>query len=119
MRTLRFALPSLLGVAIFLVPHPTAEGVNIGLGILTDRARAALGDPLPTNVVRLVCVSAVVSAFVALARPSWSLRPDSIGAACASVTQLVHMSGGGRAPAQVEAAGQPARTCSSSSCCER
>ena len=47
MKTLRFALPSLLGVAMFLAPYPTADGFNIGLGILTDRAGALLGDRLP------------------------------------------------------------------------
>ena len=84
MRTLRFVLPSLLGVAIFLVPYPTAGGVNIGLGILTDWTRAALGDSLPANVVRLVCISAVVSAFVALARPAWSRTTDGLGAVFAA-----------------------------------
>ncbi|MDE2794389.1 MAG: YjiH family protein [Gemmatimonadota bacterium] len=90
MRTLRFVLPSLLGVAIFLVPYPTAGGVNIGLGILTDWTRAALGDSLPTNVVILVCISALVSAFVALARPAWSRTTDGIGAVfAASRTSVV------------------------------
>ena len=84
MRPLRFILPSLLGVGLFLVPYPTAGGVNIGLGILTDWTRAALGDSLPTNVVRLVCISAAVSAFAVLARPSWSRRTDSVGAVFAA-----------------------------------
>lgn len=84
MRALRFVLPSLLGAAIFLVPYPTAEGVNIGLGILTDRTRAALAGSLPTHVVRIVCISAAVSALVALARPAWSRRPDGIGAVFAA-----------------------------------
>lgn len=90
MRTLRFVLPSLFGVAIFLVPYPTAGGVNIGLGILTDWTRAALGDSLPGNVVILVCISALVSAFVALARPAWSRTTDGIGAVfAASRTSVV------------------------------
>ena len=84
MPTLRFALPSLFGVAIFLVPYPTADGVNIGLGILTDWAKALMGDSLPVNVVRIVCISAVVSALATLARPAWSRRPDGIGSVFAA-----------------------------------
>ena len=78
MRTLRFALPSLLGVAMFLVPYRTADGVNIGLGILTDWTEALLGDSLRVIVVVIVCVSAALSAFVAVARPAWSRRPGGL-----------------------------------------
>ena len=84
MRTLRFALPSLIGVAVFLVPYPTADGVNIGLGILTDWAKALMGDSLRVNVVRIVCVSAAVSVLVALTRPAWSRGPDGVGAVFAA-----------------------------------
>jgi len=84
MRTLRFVLPSLLGVAIFLVPYPTADGVNIGLGILTDWAKALMGDSLRVNVVRIVAISAAVSAVATLARPAWSRSADGIGAVFAT-----------------------------------
>ena len=84
MRTLRFVLPSLLGVAIFLVPYPTADGVNIGLGILTDWAKALMGDSLRVNVVRIVGISAAVSAVATLARPAWSRSSDGIGAVFAT-----------------------------------
>ena len=80
MRTLRFALPSLLGVAMFLVPYRTADGVNIGLGILTDWTEALLGDSLRVIVVVIVCVSAALSAFAAVARPAWSRRPGGLAA---------------------------------------
>ena len=83
MRTLRFALPSLLGVAIFLVPFPTADGVNIGLGILTDATKALLGDSLRMIVGVIVCVSAALSVFVAAARPAWSRRPGGLAAVLA------------------------------------
>ncbi|MXW16065.1 MAG: YjiH family protein [Gemmatimonadetes bacterium] len=89
MRTLRFVLPSLLGVAIFLVPYPTADGVNIGLGILTDWATALMGDSLRVNVVRIVCISAAVSAVATLARPAWSRSADGIGAVFATSRTLL------------------------------
>ncbi len=72
MKTLRFAIPSLLGVAMFLAPYPTEGGLNIGLGILTDWAKALLGGSLPTIAAVIVCVSALLSLYAALARPGWS-----------------------------------------------
>ncbi len=80
MKTLRFALPSLLGVAMFLAPYPTADGFNIGLGILTDRAGALLGDRLPAITAAIVCLSALVSLYAALVRPAWSLAPKGLAA---------------------------------------
>ena len=80
MKTLRFALPSLLGVAMFLAPYPTADGFNIGLGILTDRAGALLGDRLPAITVVIVCLSALVSLYATLVRPAWSRAPKGLAA---------------------------------------
>ena len=80
MKSLRFALPSLLGVAMFLAPYPTADGFNIGLGILTDRAGALLGDRLPAITVAIVCLSALVSLYAALVRPAWSSAPKGLAA---------------------------------------
>lgn len=80
MKTLRFAFPSLLGVAMFLAPYPTTDGFNIGLGILTDRAGALLGDRLPAITVVIVCLSALVSLYALLVRPAWSRTPKGLAA---------------------------------------
>lgn len=80
MKTLRFALPSLLGVAMFLTPYPTADGFNIGLGILTDRGGTLLGDRLPAITVVIVCLSALVSLYAAIVRPAWSRAPKGLAA---------------------------------------
>ncbi len=80
MKTLRFALPSLLGVAMFLAPYPTDSGLDIGLGILTDRARALLDDRLPAVAVAIVCISALLSLYATLVRPAWSLNPKGFAA---------------------------------------
>ena len=80
MKTLRFALPSLLGVAMFLAPYPTESGLNIGLGILTDWAKALLDERLPAIAVAIVCISALLSLYTALARPAWSHSPKGLAA---------------------------------------
>ncbi len=80
MKTLRFALPSLVGMAMFLAPYPTADGFNIGLGILTDWAQGLLGGSLPAITVVIVCLSALLSLYAALARPAWSRDAKGIAA---------------------------------------
>jgi len=80
MKMLRFALPSLLGVAMFLAPYPTSGGLNIGLGILTDWARGLLGGSLPAIAAVIVCLSALVSLYAAVARPDWSRTPKGLAA---------------------------------------
>ena len=79
-RTLRFVLPSLVGVAMFLAPFPTEAGFNIGLGILTDWAKALLGDRLPAITVVIVCLSALLSLYAVLARPAWARDAKGIAA---------------------------------------
>ncbi len=76
---LRFLLPSLVGILMFLTPYPTAGGVNIGIGILTDWTSARLGDSLPAIVTATVCLSALLSIYVFLARPPWAEGKSGLG----------------------------------------
>ena len=78
--TLRFLIPSLVGVAMFLIPYPTGAGANIGIGILTDWAKAALGPLLPPIVVGAVALSALFSLYAWAARPQWATRQGGLGA---------------------------------------
>ena len=78
MKTLRFVVPSLVGVAMFLTPLPTPDGFNIGLGILTDWTKSLLGDSLRVIAVMTVCVSALLSLYGVLARPAWSREPRGL-----------------------------------------
>ncbi|MYB05774.1 MAG: YjiH family protein [Gemmatimonadetes bacterium] len=80
MKTLRFVLPSLVGVAMFLAPYPTEAGLNIGLGVLTDWAKALLDDWLPAIAVVIVCLSALLSLYAVLARPAWARDAKGIAA---------------------------------------
>ena len=80
MKTLRFVLPSLVGVAMFLAPYPTEAGFNIGLGVLTDWAKGLLDDWLPAIAVVIVCLSALLSLYAVLARPAWARDAKGIAA---------------------------------------
>ena len=66
---------------MFLAPYPTADGLNIGLGILTDWAKALLDDRLPAIAAAIVCISALMSLYAALARPAWARNAGAGGAA--------------------------------------
>ena len=65
---------------MFLAPYPTADGFNIGLGILTDRAGALLGGRLPAITAVIVCVSALLSLYAVLVRLAWSRAPKGLAA---------------------------------------
>lgn len=80
MKTLRFVLPSLVGVAMFLAPYPTETGLNIGLGVLTDWAKGLLDAWLPAIAVVIVCLSALLSLYTVLARPAWARDAKGIAA---------------------------------------
>lgn len=76
---LRFLLPSLVGVVTFLIPFPTGDGHNIGIGILSDLVETALGPALPAIVAGAVTLSALLSLYAFLARPAWATKEGGIG----------------------------------------
>lgn len=77
----RFVLPSLVGVLFFLAPLPTSTGLNIGIGVLVDGAKALLGDALPWLVGATLCLSATVALYGLVLRPGWWRRPNQLSRA--------------------------------------
>jgi len=57
----RFALPSLLGVLIFLTPIPWNGHLTIGIGIVTGWIRALLGDYGLPIVVTLIVIASILT----------------------------------------------------------
>ncbi len=76
---MRFLLPSLVGVLMFLTPIPTEAGANIGIGILSDWTVELLGDALPWIVVGVVCLSAVLSIYGSRFRTEWGDAKEGLG----------------------------------------
>ena len=73
---LAFLVPSLLGVLLFLTPIVYDGKVTIGLGVLADGLKAALGAWLPAIATGLLLVSAALGLLASLSRPRWvSARP--------------------------------------------
>ena len=77
---LRFVVPSLIGIASFLIPIPTADGANIGMGILSDWMEGLLGSSLPAIVTGAVVLSALLSVWVAVRKPEWAQESGTVGA---------------------------------------
>ncbi len=77
----RFVLPSVLGVLFFLAPLPTGDGLNIGIGVLVDWTKAALGGALPWIVGATVCLSAAAAVTGLALRPAWWRRPSGLARA--------------------------------------
>ncbi|PAU51219.1 hypothetical protein BZL41_27680 [Pseudomonas sp. PIC25] len=66
-----FLIPSLLGVLLFLTPIVYEEKVTIGLGLLADGLKAAVGAWLPAIAVGLLVFSSVLGLVGSLAKPRW------------------------------------------------
>lgn len=69
---LKFLIPSLIGVSLFLIPFSTGETINIGMGMMADGLKALLGDALPAIAVFVLCLSVVLTTWVKLAKPGWA-----------------------------------------------
>jgi len=74
---LKFLIPSLLGVGLFLIPFSTGETVNIGMGVMADGLNALLGDALPAIAVVLLCLSLTLTVLAKTFKPQW-LRQGSL-----------------------------------------
>lgn len=66
-----FLIPSLLGMLLFLVPIVYDGKVTIGLGVLADGLKAALGGQLPAIATGLLLFSAAAGLLASLLRPRW------------------------------------------------
>ncbi|WP_082235165.1 YjiH family protein [Halobacillus massiliensis] len=61
---LKFLLPSLAGILLFLVPVSFQGSVTIGLGILADGLQAAIADIIPLFMTCVLWISAVGSILI-------------------------------------------------------
>lgn len=68
----KFLVPSLIGVLLFLVPFSAGDTINIGMGFAADGLQALLGEALPAIATLVLCLSVVLTLYVKVARPSWA-----------------------------------------------
>ncbi|PMR77525.1 YjiH family protein [Billgrantia endophytica] len=71
---LKFLIPSLIGVSLFLIPFQVGGTINIGMGFMADGLKALLDGALPAIAVGVLVLSVLATLYVKLARPGWADR---------------------------------------------
>ena len=71
---LRFLLPSLLGVLVFLTPVTWDGQLTIGIGIITNWIKAIMGDYGLTIVVALMIITSILTLLGTLFHIDWISR---------------------------------------------
>jgi nucleoside recognition membrane protein YjiH len=69
---LKFLIPSLIGVLLFLVPFQVGGTINIGMGLMADGLQTLLGSALPAIAVLVLCLSVVVTFYAKWTNPGWA-----------------------------------------------
>ncbi|KPQ22811.1 MAG: hypothetical protein HLUCCA13_16240 [Halomonas sp. HL-48] len=69
---IKFLIPSLIGVLLFLVPFQVGDTINIGMGLMADSLQSLLGSALPAIAVVVLCLSVVATLYAKVARPGWA-----------------------------------------------
>lgn len=76
--SLRFILPSILGVLIFLTPIPWQGGLTIGIGIITAWIKTLMGDHGLLIVVVLLSTASILTIFGTLLKFRWIVRSPAL-----------------------------------------
>ena len=69
---LKFLIPSIIGVMLFLVPFQMGDSINIGMGVMADGLQSLLEDALPAIALFVLCLSVVVTLYVKVTQPAWA-----------------------------------------------
>lgn len=69
---MKFLIPSLFGVALFLIPFSVGDTVNIGMGLMAKGLQDLLSDWLPAIATAVLCLSVAITLLVKLTRPAWA-----------------------------------------------
>ncbi|AOT73027.1 hypothetical protein Gferi_07165 [Geosporobacter ferrireducens] len=72
---LKFAIPSLIGLLLFVIPLPWGGGsLTIGVGYLASQFSASFGKALPGFMVYVVITSAVITLLSTIIKPKFILN---------------------------------------------
>lgn len=76
---LRFVLPSTLGVAIFLTPLKWNGELTIGIGVITQRVMALMGEYGVSIVVLVMVITSVMTFLATILKIRWIRNNDWLG----------------------------------------
>ena len=83
-RVMRFLLPSLIGVMLFLVPISHQGNDTILMGVITDLVRAPFEAFALEMVVVVIVISVIGSGYYLVARPDWRESRPALHMICHS-----------------------------------
>nr|WP_233558168.1 YjiH family protein [Alginatibacterium sediminis] len=69
---LKFLLPSLLGAILFILPLPIEDGMTIPAAVIAGFIVELLGTSLVPMIVLITVITAVMSLYVSLGKPTWA-----------------------------------------------
>ncbi|PYZ92802.1 hypothetical protein CR194_14205 [Salipaludibacillus keqinensis] len=75
---MRFILPSLFGILLFLVPVPFNGSVTIGVGILAETIQTTFDDSIPAFMTGMILLSAVGAFIARTLKPTWITNYESM-----------------------------------------
>jgi nucleoside recognition membrane protein YjiH len=71
---LRFLVPSIIGVILFMIPFQAEEGITIPVAYLASQINALLGDTIPPITVAVIAISVIGSVIAALFKPNFIIQ---------------------------------------------
>ncbi len=72
---MKFVVPSMIGVGMFLIPIRVGDTITIGFGFLADLLQEVLGESLPLIGVVILTLSVVLTAWAKAGKPRWARVP--------------------------------------------
>lgn len=72
--SLSFIIPSLIGIILFITPINFNGEITIPVAILSKALAKVLGDSLPSMVVTIICISALLSIITKILKPKFILE---------------------------------------------
>lgn len=73
---LKFLIPSIIGLLLFVIPLPYGENFTIGVGAMADWFRGNWGELLPGFMTIVVAVSAVLTVLAVVFKPAFVTKNE-------------------------------------------
>lgn len=68
---LKFLIPSIIGISLFMVPVKAEDGITIPVALLASKISSILGDSIPTITVYLISLSVMGSLVAVILKPNF------------------------------------------------
>ncbi|MBM7704401.1 YjiH family protein [Metabacillus iocasae] len=77
---LKFLIPSLIGILLFIVPISSKEGITIPVAFLAKQINGAIGEFVPAMTVFVMALSVIGSAVAVFFKPAMIMRSSHLSA---------------------------------------